>query len=1086
MSPELQVRIQRLGNHYVAVTTCPDGQEILRNEFQHETTHTTHLGPLWLIDQDSLVADGKRRRSGIPKGESGPAQLAAQGSRLFRYLFGDGSVLGSYIAQHPDQASHQLTLVFTPEAAHLARQPWEYLFDGEHFPCLTGKLLLSRRPSGAAAIDTAPPTDSPLRILAVVPAPTDQVAFDALAELGILQTSLEQWLARGILEMDILPEPTSGALLERTGEEPYHIIHYVGHATYRLPQHQGFLCFEDELGQTELLSGTQLPRFLKGKSPGLLTLAACQKSQVGLLDAFQSVATELMDHEIPGVLTVPVTLSASTATALYRTLYGGIAQGGTVQESLHRTRAAVQQADRETESSQQRFEWGVPALIQKAADLRLIRSPSQESTQNETLEIDAVINPLPTLPLVGRTREIQVIRKALREEASIFYILGGDGVGKQVFTSYVIERLAARRGAVLTIRCREELDPLTTLAKIADFWRTSLPEADPQAADLLLDAHQAPFQRAQRAQQLLAQKRYLLVFENLDTWFGTPPEGQARLQNDTLRQALLGLLREPSKALFFFTGGRRWEDLASIAAGRRREIRLPLLSLQHAIQVINQLPALRQAVSSSAEKRAVYAQLGGHPQALQVLDRWLILGNDLQSLGDYGPTEARSPETWVDILVADILTQMDPGEYGVLQALSFLVQPFTEQTVSGLTLVAAQHALPLIQSWLCFGLAEPAAPDDARQRFRIADPVRRVVLDGLSDDEFKALHLQAARYYAAPYYDAARRQLLARSITSWAEDRIGWLARDASGILGIRLRQEQTTEGKARLVASAYAWQYHLMQAGDITAATQIIQTIAPVLNQLGQRDLSREILQAMLSANDSGPSTGNEVESFVRLKLEEGPLSTALTVYEDVYVSLDPDEGGIQRAYVLLRAGNVKQRLSDPTAAIEKYRQALRIAREEEDREAEAACMYRLATAHREDLNLRQALVCSQAAKEHYEALGYPNNLAIVEREQGLVLEQMERPESALERFAASLQICRQLGDRRCIADNLTDIGRLFEKMGNTEMAIQVIEEALQHYEYLGKPEHGKVLSLLEELYAHKRRIDEAVTRLRDSKRGE
>ncbi len=1086
MSPELQVRILRLGNHYVAVTTGRDGEEILRNEFQHGTMHLTYLGPLWLIDQDSLVAEEKHRLSGILKGKSSLAHVADQGRRLFRNLFGDGSVLRSYIAQHPDETSYQLTLVFTPEAAQLARQPWEYLFDGKHFPCLTGELLLSRRPSTAASLDAAPTAGSPLRILAVVAAPTDQVAIDAPAELETLQTSLEQWLARGIVELDVLPEPTSSALLERTGDKAYHIIHYVGHATYHLSQHQGFLCFEDKLGQAELLSGTQLARFLAGKPPGLLTLAACQKFQVGILDAFQSVAAELMDYKIPGVLIVPASLSAATAAVLYKTLYGSIAQGETVQESLHRTRVAMQQADRETESGKQRFEWGVPALIQRAANLTLVQPPPRGSTQNDTSETHTAIDPLTTMPLVGRTREIQAIRKALREEATIFYILGDEGVGKRVFTSYTIEHLAVRPGAVLTIRCRQELDPLTALAKIADFWRTSLREADPQAADLLLDAHQAPFERAQKAQKLLARKRYLLVFENFDTWFDPHPEGPTRLQNETLRQALLGMLSEPSKALFFFTAEHRWEDLAGIAVELRREIRLPLLSLQHATQVINQLPALRQMAGSSAEKRAVYAQLGGHPLALQILDRWLILGNNLQSLEELRPTESGSAATWVDSLVADILTQMDPGEYGVLQALSILTQPFTQQTISSLTMVTAQHAGPLIENWLYFGLAEPVAPDNAPQQFRITDPVRRVVLDGLSDDELKALHLQAASSYAAPYYDAARRQVLARNITTWAEDRIGWLARDAGGILGMWLRQEQTTEGKARLVASAYAWQYHLMQAGDIAAASEIIQTIAPVLDRQGQRDLSRELLQRMLSASDSGASTGNEVESFVRLKLEEGPLSTALDVYEDVYQSLDPDEAGIQRAYVLLRTGNVKQRLSDPKAAIESYREALRIAREEKDREAEAGCLYKLATAYREILNFRQALVCSQAAKEHYEVLAYPNNLAIVEREQGLILERMDRPESALERFAASLQMCRQLADRRCIADNLTDIGRLFEKMGKTEMAIQVIEEALHHYGYLRNPKHGKVLSLLEELYAHKQRIDEAVARLRASRRGE
>ena len=168
MPPELQVRIHRLRNHYVAITIGSDGQEILRNEFQHETTHLTYLGPLWLIDQDSLVKEERHRLSGILKRRSGRTEVAAQGLRLFRYHFGDGSALKRYRAKHPDETSHQLTLVFTPEAAHLARHPWEYLYDGKRFPCLTGELLLSRRPSLANPIDAAPTVNSPLSILVII------------------------------------------------------------------------------------------------------------------------------------------------------------------------------------------------------------------------------------------------------------------------------------------------------------------------------------------------------------------------------------------------------------------------------------------------------------------------------------------------------------------------------------------------------------------------------------------------------------------------------------------------------------------------------------------------------------------------------------------------------------------------------------------------------------------------------------------------------------------------------------------------------------------------------------------------------
>jgi len=1076
--PELQVVVHKLGNRYLAVTKGPNGGEILRNEFQHETMHLTYLGPLWLVDQESLVPEEKRRLADILRGRASLTQVASQGQRLYQYLFGSGPDLRRYLAQHEDSAPHQLTLVFTPGAAHLARQPWEYIFDGRAFPCLTGELLLSRRPSTTPPLEALDAAQAPLRILAVIAAPTDQVPINTAAELEILHSALAEPIANGKLVLGILPEPTSAALLDCTAAETYHIVHYVGHATYHLPQHRGFLCFENDIGQTELLSGSQLPRFIKGRPPGLLTLSACRRSQVGVFDAFQSVATELMDFEMPGVMIVPVGMEPLTAIEVYRALYGDIAHGLTVQESLQRSRTAVQKIDRASDNEGARYAWGVPALYQRVSSITLVSPDGEAPSQADV----PAATPRP-LPLVGRARELQAVRKAFNDGAGIFYILGGQGIGKHAFTAYVARSLVAGSAAALTVRCREEHNPLTVLAKIADFWRTCFPDAGSQAADLLLDAHQDPFERARRAHHLLERKRYLLIFEDLDAWFGTSPYGHGRLRSETLSQILLGIFNDPSRAGCFITSGSRWTDLDRIDLKRRREIQLPLLSLNHATQIMNLLPTLRAEAANSAAKRTIYANLGGHPQALQILDRWLMAGNSLASLEPWEPSGVGSPEAWVRFLTEDILSQRDPGELDVLRALAVLTVPFSHETIASLTHVTSQHTGPLIEDWLLFCLIEALPGDTDSPIYRLTESVRLAILEGVSGDELASLHSQAAAHYAAPYYDAARRQVLSRNITTWAVDRIGWLARDASGILGMRLREARNPDDKAHLLSSAYAWQYHLVRAGDVGAATQIAQTIAPILDQLGQHDLSRELLQETLKPGEDVANTGNEVESFVRLQLEEGPLSTALDVYEDVYEALDPDQAGVQRAYVLLRAGSVKQRLGNAKAAIRDFTEALQIARDGESREAEAECLYMLATAHRKDGNLRQGLVCSQAARELYEALAYPSNLAVVVREQGLILEQMDRPERALQRIAAGLKIYRELGDQRGIADCLSDIGRLFEKLGKTEMAIRVIEEAAQHYEYLKDPEHVEVLSLLEDLYAHRQRLEDAVTRLRASR---
>jgi tetratricopeptide (TPR) repeat protein len=342
------------------------------------------------------------------------------------------------------------------------------------------------------------------------------------------------------------------------------------------------------------------------------------------------------------------------------------------------------------------------------------------------------------------------------------------------------------------------------------------------------------------------------------------------------------------------------------------------------------------------------------------------------------------------------------------------------------------------------------------------------------------------------------------------------------------LRQAAGAAAKTEVIERALAWQAHLRQAGEIEAAAQIVQTLAPELNQQGQGDLSRQLLQQSLPA-PKGPASDQRLDTLKTLRLEEGPLTAALRVYQEVYQSLDPESEVIQRTYVTLRAGHIHQRLGNLTEAIDHYQTALRIIRRREDRQdvedlvreeamttlpatlpeetedrttlgrnrgavgalnadevrtAEADCLSHLARAYRESGSLREALVCSQAAKEDYQDLGNAMGQATLEHEQGLVLKLMDRTESALERFVASLRICREIGDQQCMADNLTEIGQLFDRAGKTQMAIQVIEEALEHYEYLRSPRHGKVLALLETLYAKQQRLNEAIARLRTSKR--
>ncbi len=1107
---DLQVEVHRLGNHYVAITKDGLGHQILRNEFHYQATNLTYLGPLWLIDQEKLVPEEQGRLGRLLKGNSLQTQATIRGQRLFQHLFGDGRVLKNHLTQHRDQKYRQsakgdnweqtcrLILSFSPDAASLERLPWEYLHDSEQFPCLDGYLTLSRWPLDVAPLATTA-TSLPLRLLLIVAAPKDQVALDVEVELGIVQDALESFIRSGTVEVDLLPEPTPSALLEALRAKPYDIVHFIGHGIYHLPQHQGYLCFEDELGRTSLVSGTQLPRFIEEAMPNLFITSACQAAQVGVLDAFQSVAYDLLHHACPGILAIPAKLSASSAIAFYRSIFGELVKGEAVSTGLLKGRWALRDAGQQTNKDERREDWGLPVFYQRAHHLNLVqkqstdasrfqqggRRPEDERPQDRPTQENREKNrtPVQTGFLTGRHREIQAARKAIAADVRIFYILGRNGVGKHTFASYLLNHSGTKPNASLTINCRETPEPLSSLAKIATFWRTEMPETGLEAAECLLDNQQPPKTRAQQAQALVARKRYVILFENIEAWFSPEETTSGSVESEVMRGILTGLISEPGRALFIFTGSLRWKALLEIPADDQREIRLPHLSERYAIHLINQLPTLRKAVPTCSDKQTLYRQLGGHPKTLQVLDRWLAFDNDLASLETLSPENHAGAADWLKLLTGQLLDHLDPGEYAVLRALSILRQPFNARTISGLTQVTNEHAQPLIDAWLHLGLVDVASNGhENSSKVSLAVTVRDCLLDGLSKTETRALHKQAADYYGVPCLEAARRQLWARNITAWSEERIGWLARDTNGILGPRLREAQAPEAKEELLTRALAWRHHLLEAGENVAASQIAQTLTPELDQQGQLDLSRKLLHQTLPTH-TGAASHQEVDTLTKLRLEQGPLSAALRVYEEVCESLDADTAGIQRGYVLLRAGHVKQRLGDLEGAIERYNEALQITRREKDKSGEAECLYHLATAYRETKTLKKALVCSQAAKEHYQALSSALGEAATEREQGLILKDMDRTERALERFVASLRICRRIGDQQGIASNLSDIGRLFDKLGKTDVAIQVIEEAIQHDEHLKSPQNSDLLSLLEEFYRKQERVTEAITRFRTSR---
>lgn len=1077
---KLEVGVRRQGRRYVATTEVPGERTLSIHRFEHDPTGLTRLGPLWLLERNSLRQEDQAILSRFRRRETSTAQVAQYGYRLFQYLFGDGEMLEAYLQKDTDPEPIQLVINLESDAISLWRLPWEYLHDGRAFLLLDDRLQLSRS-LGLFNTLALQPTSGPLRVLVAIPSPKDQPVLNPKQELASIQEALSESIARGDIQLDVLFEATRHALYEALQRDNYHVLHYLGQGTYDLEQRQGFLKIESDTGMSEWIGARGFADLVKEQGLKLIVLQAYQDAPVGMVDAFNEVTVKALRRKIPEILTVPVGLPRSSSRTLQQTLYAALGSGSSTTKAVHQVRSTLHSLDRDRSPEHRRFDWGVPMLYGRVTPYALVRRDTTDGAiRRETHQTQGG-----TPPLINRTPELRAMRTALREGTRIFYLWGKAGVGKSRLVDHLLQRPGIRIQDRLVIRCAELEDPLLAFGHLAAFWRTHASESHIRAADLLLDSTKDPFERALQAQAYLADAQYAIVFEDIDVWFEATSldngeETAPGLASDLLRNLLMGLLSAESNTSYIFTGRGRWGDLNALPVEHRREIHLPLLQEHHAIQLMHTLPGL--SCSAYKVKRDLYWLLGGHPQTLILASGWVTAGYSLQALMTAPPIGDRDIRDWVGYFAQELIHHLDPGERQILEAAAILIHPFTAQQLSELASIAGHYAPPLLNAWLALGMVE-RAPGPEKLQYRFHPLLREVILSRLTPKERGVLHRRAAYYYGSPFLDEARRQALIRSGTVWSDSRIAWLARDSNGILGLWLRRESDPQLQKQIVARALTWHYHLLQAGAVKEASQIAHTLAPMLDQQGQRDLSRLLLQQSIIADDELKQTEN-LDTLAKLRLQDGHLQSALEVYEEVVASLSGKRNKVQQAYILIRAGKIRQQMGEHKEAIAHYQRALKLMREEDNTEGEAQTLYSLSTIYRETGNARQALVSSQAAMECYQILDHQQGLALVHYEQGLALKALSRHEAALDRFTTSLKIARQLGDRLSIASTLIQIGEILQRLNQEDMAIRALEEAANHYARLQNPREQEALSRLESIYAQQARFEEAVTQFREAKK--
>jgi hypothetical protein len=307
--------------------------------------------------------------------------LESFGTQLFQAAFSGsvGECLGrSRMAAEREDAGLRVRLRL-PGA--LANIPWEYLYDAEHgFLGLDPETTLVRYlelPTRPRPFRISPP----LRILAMISAPSDVPELEAEEEWSKLNDTLGDLRDRGMVQVDLLQGGTLAALQRPLRLSEYHVLHFIGHGGYDENAQDGALALEGANRETRLVTGRDLGMMIRDhRSLRLVVLNACEGARSAPDDPFGGVAQALVRQGIPAVIAMQFEISDPAALVFSQSFYQAIADGLPVD-------VAAVEARRTMFAEGNEVEWATPVLYLRSPDGRVFArgriSPPESQVQEQ-------------------------------------------------------------------------------------------------------------------------------------------------------------------------------------------------------------------------------------------------------------------------------------------------------------------------------------------------------------------------------------------------------------------------------------------------------------------------------------------------------------------------------------------------------------------------------------------------------------------------------------------------------------------------------------------------------------------------------
>jgi hypothetical protein len=436
---DFDLLIIRAGKGYRAkVVNAPCGQ----------ATSTKFNMPFSELELDNFLLRVGRTRRGLRAASSSEIEAAKLfGEKLFTIVFGDK--VGDCLYRSLDEANRQqakglrirLRLDDAPEIADL---PWEYLYN----PSKDDFLALSIETPIVRYLDLPNPprpltVSPPLRILAMMSSPRDEIGLEVEQEWADLQRELKKLEDDGLVKLERLDAATPPALQRRLRQQQFHVFHFMGHGVFDKQGQRGELRLEDDNKLSYPASGSDLGVLLRDhKSIRLAVINACEGGRSSQSDAYTGIAQSLIRKGIPAVIAMQFEITDRAAITFAKEFYSAIVDGYPVDAALTEARKTIFYQGN-------RLEWGTPMLFLRSQDGHIFDLPKR-ATDDDSKDVSAArlqAGSTPPLipPQLNNSREkSNVPGSSQDEEASALELLAMPGGPLDPASPFYIERPSDR------------------------------------------------------------------------------------------------------------------------------------------------------------------------------------------------------------------------------------------------------------------------------------------------------------------------------------------------------------------------------------------------------------------------------------------------------------------------------------------------------------------------------------------------------------------------------------------------------------------------------------------------------------------